>query len=112
MAAAVLFVCLGVHSSPGFDWSPKQTEGQSAIQEKNTSFDPRPSFHFTPPSGWMNDPNGLSFVVPAGGGRPVYHLFYREASCYRPSQAYFPRNHCVSQPLAVSAHMIAIKQVS
>ena len=41
------------------------------------SFDPRPSFHFTPSFGWMNDPNGLSFVVPEGGGPPVYHLFYR-----------------------------------
>jgi beta-fructofuranosidase len=44
-------------------------------------FDPRPAFHFTPAAGWMNDPNGLSFVVPQGGGPPVYHLFYQANPC-------------------------------
>jgi beta-fructofuranosidase len=31
----------------------------------------RPSYHFLPPSNWMNDPNGIS----QWGGR--YHLFYQ-----------------------------------
>lgn len=32
---------------------------------------PRPSFHATPPTGWMNDPNGFSLY------RGEYHLFFQ-----------------------------------
>ncbi|MFZ9146839.1 MAG: glycoside hydrolase family 32 protein, partial [Sediminibacterium sp.] len=31
----------------------------------------RPSFHFTPKAGWMNDPNGMIYV------NGVYHLYYQ-----------------------------------
>ena len=43
----------------------------------------RPTYHFLPPSNWMNDPNGLI------QWRGQYHLFYQ----YNPNGAFHGTIH-------------------
>ncbi len=41
------------------------------IKQHRISKDEKPMYHFTPPVGWMNDPNGFSYY------QGQYHLFYQ-----------------------------------
>jgi len=59
----------------------------------------RPQFHFTPETGWMNDPNGMVYYD------GEYHLFYQ----YTPKEINLPRpkhwGHAVSTDLVHWEHL-------
>lgn len=62
----------------------------TVIALKSTDY--RPNYHFTPPTNWMNDPNGLVYY------KGEYHLFYQ----YNPTSIVWgPMNwgHAVSADL-------------
>ncbi len=69
MYSILLVFCIILVNSCYSDKNKKATDPIAKSEYYQEKY--RPQFHFTPETGWMNDPNGMVFY----GGE--YHLFYQ-----------------------------------
>jgi len=77
-----------------------ETKKERETRLAKASQDPdRPQYHYQPPPGWMNDPNGPLFW------KDEYHMFYQ----YAPDKPYIARDvcwgHAVSKDLVHWKHL-------
>jgi fructan beta-fructosidase len=70
----------------------------SVVFQESTGEKYRPEYHFTPPSGWMNDPNGMVYLD------GEYHLFYQH---YPDTTIWGPMSwgHAISKNLVNWEHL-------
>jgi fructan beta-fructosidase len=85
----ILLISLSTRISP--------QEQPSTMQNNTAQY--RPRFHFSPPAGWMNDPNGMVYYD------GEYHLFYQ----HTPDEINLPKpkhwGHAVSKDLVLWEHL-------
>ncbi|KUK94163.1 MAG: Sucrose-6-phosphate hydrolase [Thermotogales bacterium 46_20] len=72
--------------------------GESELGELYESDSLRPRYHFTPVSGWLNDPNGLAHW------QGYYHMFY-QYNPFKPVWGTMHWGHAISKDLVHWKHM-------
>jgi len=97
MRNLILLIAFGLimaTCSSGKNTKPENEKSGTAYYKEKY----RPQFHFSPESGWMNDPNGLVFLD------GEYHLFYQY---YPDSTVWGPMHwgHAVSSDLVHWTHL-------